>query len=246
MGRAIATRFAEAGADVSICDLVTDTGELETVAREIRELGQRCYAAQCDVRNKTSVDRYFEAVEDNLGEVDILMNCAGVLNICSIADLPEQEWSDVIDTNLKGTLLCCQAAANKMRSRRSGVIINIASIDAYNPIPYQVAYNCSKTGVVMLTNILAFELGKYNVRVNAIAPGFVRTPMVEYLKSDPIALTDVINELAIGRLGEPIEIANVALFLASDLASFVTGATWRVDGGSNAPSLACAPETADL
>ena len=98
----------------------------------------------------------------------------------------------------------------------------------------------------MLTNILAFELGKYNVRVNAIAPGFVWTPMVEYLKSDPIALTDTINQLAIGRLGEPIEIANVALFLASDLASFVTGATWRVGGGSNAPSLACVPETTDL
>jgi len=240
IGRAIALRFAEAGAGVAICDYVADD-ELDAVAEEIRKLGQRSIAVQVDVTDKASVNNLVQKVEAELGNIDILANVAGVLNISSLVDLPEEEWDRVMVTNLKGYYLMCQAVVKGMIKRKKGAIVNIASADAYNPIPYQVAYNCSKTGVVMLTNTLAFEVGRYNIRVNAIAPGFVWTPMSEYLKSDPAALKDTVAQLALGHLGEPYEIANVAAFLASDLASFVTGATWRVDGGTNPPSLESVP-----
>lgn len=241
MGQAIALRFAEAGADVAVCDYVAGE-ELDAVADEIRKLGRRSIAVQVDVTDKASVNNLVQKAEAELGDIDILANVAGVLNISSLVDLPEEEWDRVLDTNLKGYYLMCQAVVKGMIKRKQGNIINIASTDAFNPVPFQVAYNCSKIGVVMLTNVLAFEVGRYNIRVNAIAPGFVWTIMAEYLKSDPVALKDTVSQFALGRLGEPVEIANVALFLASDLASFVTGATWRVDGGTNPPSLECVPE----
>jgi len=240
MSRAIALRFAEAGADVAVCDYVAGD-ELDAVAEEIRKLGRRTLAAQVDVTKKESINNLIQKVESELGNIDILANVAGVLNISPLVDLPEEEWDKVLNTNLKGYYLMCQAVVKGMIKRRSGKIVNIASTDAFNPIPNQVAYNCSKTGVVMLTNTLAFEVGRYNIRVNAIAPGFVWTPMAEYLKSDPVALKDTVAQSALGRLGEPIEIANVALFLVSDLASYATGATWRVDGGINPPSLEAVP-----
>jgi len=242
MGRAIALRFAEAGADVAVCDYVAGS-ELDSVAEEIRQLGQRSLTMQVDVTDKVAVNNLVQRVEAELGDIDILANVAGVFNISPLVDLPEEEWDRVLDTNLKGYYLMCQAVLKGMIKRKKGNIINIASTDGFNPIPYQVAYNCSKTGVVMLTNTLAFEVGQYNIRVNAIAPGFVWTPMSEYLESDPVALKDALSQLAVGRLGEPYEIANVAVFLASDLASFVTGATWRADGGTNPPSLESVPKS---
>ena len=243
IGQAIALRFAEAKADVAICDLVAGS-ELDAVAEEIRQFGQRSLAMQVDVRNKASVSNFVQKVEAELGEIDILSNVVGINNLSSLVDLPEEHWDNTFDTNLKGCYLCCQAVARRMIKRQKGSIINIASVDAIMPVPYQVPYNCSKAGVCMLTNTLAFELGRYNIRVNAIAPGLTRAPTAEYLISNPSVKAALLREIAMGRVAEPVEIANVALFLASDLASYVSGATWRVDGAYNCAPLSDMPESA--
>ena len=242
IGRAIALTFAEAGADVAVCSRVVSGGELDAVAGEIKKRGRRSLAVKADVSGKADVANLVQKVEAELGDIDILVNNAGVLTISPLVNLPENEWDRVFDTNLKGCYLCCQAVAKGMIKRKKGNIINIASPDGFNPIPYQVAYNCSKAGVSMLTSILAFELARYNIRVNAVAPGWTRTKMTEYLELSPSDKAAALADIAMGRIAEPQEIANVALFLASDLASYATGATWRVDGGVNPTSLSASPE----
>lgn len=238
IGKAIALRLAEAGADVAVCDLVAGD-ELNATVEEIRNLGQRSLAIQLDVTNKASVNSMVQKVESEFGEIDILANAAGVLRVTQSIDFSEEDWDFVLNTNLKGTFLINQAVARRMIKRKRGSIINIASTDAFNPIPNQVAYNCSKIGVRHLTNTLAFEWGRHNVRVNAIAPGCVHTEMMaSYGIDDSVCAA----EIALGRMGEPIDIANTALFLASDLASWVSGVTWRVDGGTNMGPLSMWPE----
>ena len=217
-------------------------GELDAVADEIRKLGRRSLAMQCDTRDKASVNNFVQKVVAELGDIDILVNNAGVFKVSTLVDLPEEEWDRILDTNLKGYYLCCQAVAKKMIERKRGNIINIASCAAFYPAPTQSVYNCSKVSVRMLTSILAFELARYNIRVNAIAPGWIRTKMIEHLEFSPRDRAAALADIAMGRIGEPQEIANVALFLASDLASYVCGATWRVDGGVNPMSLSVAPE----
>jgi len=242
MGRAIALTFAEAGADVAVCSRVVAGGELDAVAEEIRKLGRRSLAVQADVGRKVDVDNLVQKVVSELGDIDILVNNAGVFKASPLVDLPEEDWDEMLDTNLRGCYLCCQAVAKGMIKRKTGSIINIASAAAFNPAPSQSAYNCSKTAVRMLTSILAFELARYNILVNAIAPGWTRTKMTEFLEFSPSDKAAALANIALGRMGEPQEIANVALFLASDLASYATGATWRVDGGVNPMSLSVAPE----
>lgn len=238
IGKAIALRFAEAKADVAVCDIVAGD-ELNTTAEEIKKLGQHPLVVQVDVTNKASINNMIQKVEAELGEIDILANAAGVLRVTPSINFSEEDWDFVLETNLKGTFLMNQAVAKGMIERKRGSIINIASTDAFNPIPCQAAYNCSKVGVRHLTNTLAFEWGRYNVRVNAIAPGCVHTQMMaSYGIDDSVCAA----EIALGRMGEPIDIANTALFLASDLASWVSGVTWRVDGGTNMGPLSMWPE----
>ncbi len=238
IGRAIALLFAEAGADVAVCDYVAGD-ELNNTAEEIRKLGRQALAVQFNISDKASVTNLVQKVEAELGDVDTLANAAAVLRVNPSIDFSEEDWDIVIDTNLKGTFLMNQAVARGMIKRRKGSIINIASTDAFNPIPNQTAYNCAKIGVRHLTNTLAFEWGRYNVRVNAIAPGCTHTEMMASYGIDD-AVTAA--EIALGRMGEPIDIANTALFLASDRASWVSGVTWRVDGGTNMGPLSMWPE----
>lgn len=238
IGKAIALRLAEAGADVVVCDSVVGD-EINATVEEIRNLGQRALAVQVDVTNKASVNRVVQKVEAEFGEIDILANAAGVLRVTKSIDFSEEDWDIVLNTNLKGTFLMNQAVARGMIKRKRGSIINIASTDAFNPIPNQAAYNCSKIGVCHLTNTLAFEWGRYNVRVNAIAPGCVHTEMMASYGIDDSVTS---AEIALGRMGEPMDIANTALFLVSDLACWVSGATWRVDGGTNMGPLSMWPE----
>ena len=229
MGRAIALRFAEAGADVAVCDMVVG-GELEGVVEEIKKLGRRSFATEVDVTSKASITSWVQKVEAEFGGIDILANVAGILRVANLVDLSEEEWDKVLNTNLKGTYLTCQAVVKGMMKRKKGCVINIASTDAFNASPSQTAYNCSKAGVRMLTNILAFELGRYNIRVNAIAPGWIRTPMIDYLETESFMET-AIADIALGRIGQPADVANVALFLASDEAGYITGQTTNIDGG---------------
>ena len=232
LGRAIALAFAEAGADVAVCDIAVEGGEMEAVVEEIKKLGQRSLAVQTDVTQRAQVDNLVQRVEDELGAIDILVNDAGVVVKASLLEYSEEDWDKVIDTNLKGCYLCCHAVGRRMVERKKGNIINMASTAAMTAREKLGAYSISKAGVAMLTRVLARELARHNIRVNAIAPGVVRTAINEWLWRDPVVLKQWETEIIpLGRLGEPSDIANVALFLASDASKHITGDIILVDGG---------------
>jgi NAD(P)-dependent dehydrogenase (short-subunit alcohol dehydrogenase family) len=218
--------FAKAGADVVVASRRLPV--LEKVAEEIRALGKRSLAVQTDISRKTDVDNLVRRVMGEFGAIDILVNNSGVLIRGRVLDLDEDEWDKVIDTNLKGYYLCCRAVGKGMVERKKGNIINIASIGAFRG---DSPYNVSKAGVVNLTRGLARELASYNIRVNAIAPGSIITEMIKDLWSDPERLKQEEARIPLGRVAEPSEIANAALFLASDMSSYITGHTIVVDGG---------------
>lgn len=231
IGKAFALAFAEAGADVAICSRTNEDDGLETVAAEIRKFGQRALAIKADVSRRDDVENMVKKTVAELGDIDILINNAGILIRGPLLEAEEDVWDKVIDTNLKGCYLCSQAVGRIMVARKKGNIINIASDAGFRVSPYRTAYSVSKAGVIMLTRILARELGSYNIRVNAIAPWVVRTRMSEVTRSGPEAAR-LSAGVPLGRFGEPEDITGAALFLASDAASWITGHTLLIDGGS--------------
>jgi 3-oxoacyl-[acyl-carrier protein] reductase len=251
IGRSIALALARAGADVGVCDEVVDVydRQLDAVADEIRQLGRKSAAVQADVARKKDVDAMVQRVEKELGPIDILVNNAAILGPASNEAFActEEEWDRVMAVDLKSHYLCSMAAGKGMMERRRGSIIHIDSIEGVTCMvggvrPYAVA----KAGVQFLTRMNARQLAKYNVRVNSICPGAVQTDMHFHNawyagnKDRPEGLDNpdrrlfgesIAKYVPLGRAGEPEEIANVALFLASDLASYVTGAVIVADGG---------------
>jgi len=232
IGEGTALIFAEAGADVVVSDAVVEGGELEAVADKIKKLGRRCLALQADVSLKADVDNVVRKTLDEFGAIDILVNNAGTGVGKPLMEVNEEEWDRVIDVNLKGCYLFCQAVGRGMIDRKRGNIINIASVEGFKAVrPVANPYASSKAGIMLLTRGLAWELGPHNIRVNAIAPGGVRTEMLRPLWSNPEALKLFETRTALGRMAEPADIASVALFLASDASSYITGQTIIVDGG---------------
>lgn len=229
IGKSYALNFAEAGADVSICDWVEEG--LEEVADEIRKFGHRVLAVKADVSNKAQVQDWIDRTVDELGDIDVLINNAAILVCGSMLEVDEETWDKVFNINLKGYFLCSQAAGRVMAERKKGCIINISSVGGINSLPFRVGYSITKAAVIMFTKVLARELGEYGIRVNAIAPGDVRTPMNEALLQDPEYYKNAMVNLVIKRIAEPSDIANGALFLASDAASYITGTTLVIDGG---------------
>ena len=229
IGKAIALTFAEAGADVAVCDLVVESGELDAVAEEIRRLGRRSLAVQADVTRKAEVDNVVKRVESELGVIDILVNNVGMGGGARLIEQEEDDWQKQMDVNLKGCYLCSRAVGKGMVERRGGNIISIASGAGIRGFSERNAYNLAKAGVIMLTRVLARELGKYNIRVNAIAPTMVKTDMIGDM--DAKARAAEAARIPLGRLAEVEDIAGPALFLASDASSYVTGHTLVVDGG---------------
>jgi len=253
LGRAIALTLAEAGADVAICDHVVDVYDrnLEARAEEIRKLGKRSLAIQSDVSIKSDVDNMVDRVEAELGPIDILVNNAAILGPASMEafEATEEEWDEVMAVDLKSHYLCSMAAGKGMIERKTGSIINIDSIEG-KPMIAARPYCVAKAAVQALTRMQGRQLGKYNVRVNAICVGAIQTDMGFHnrwyagYKERPAELDNpdrklfgsefeqaVKNRLPMGRAAEPNEIANVALFLASDLSSYVTGEIITADGG---------------
>jgi NAD(P)-dependent dehydrogenase (short-subunit alcohol dehydrogenase family) len=230
IGKAIALTFGEAGADIVVCDNVIEDGRLASVAKEIQNLGRRCLGIQTDVSRKVDVDNLIQRVMDEFGHIDIMVNNAGIVNSNSILEQNESIWDAIMDVNLKGTYLFCLAVSKIMINQKKGNIINITStaglIQGFGNV-----YGISKAGIIKLTRILAFELGKHNIRVNAIAPAWIVTDMMQFITSDPAATKKALASLPIGRFGQPSELANAALFLASDASSYITGDTLAVDGG---------------
>lgn len=234
IGKALALAFAEAGADVAVCSRTNDGGELDAAADEIIKLGRRALAIRADVSHKVDVENMVKKTVAELGNIDVLINNAGIVIWGSLFEAEEDAWDKVIDTNLKGPYLCSQAVGQLMAERKRGVIINIASTAGLRPSLNRTAYSVSKAGLIMLTRVLARELGSYNIRVNAIAPWIVETPITEAMRGK-IGTKDITSaNVPLGRIGETDDIIGAALFLASDTAGWITGHTIVIDGGSTA------------
>jgi len=233
IGKAIALTFAKAGADMAVCDVV-DGNKLRSVADEIQSFGRRSLAIQVDTTQKADVDNMVQETIKELGGIDILVNCAAIYMEAPLLELREDDWERVLNIDLKGYHLCCQAVGKRMVEQKRGNIINIASRSAMKADERKGAYCVAKAGVVMLTRVLARELGRYNIRVNAISPGVVETEMSRPMWSDPRFMRQFMAIVPLGRMAQPNEIANVALFLASEASSYITGHTILVDGGREA------------
>ena len=232
MGRAHAMALAKAGAKVAVIDISQE--DCEKVVEEIKKIGGEAMALRCDVSEKGEVEKMVKAVVDKWGGLDILVNNAGIVQFKPFVELTEEDWSKTIDVNLKGYFLCAQAAAKEMIKQKSGVIVNIASV-AMGQIgvgmPGIVHYCASKGGIVAMTEALAGELAVYNIRVNAVSPGAIETPMMDSAKQDPKMLEGIMARIPMRRIGKPEEVSNLVLFLASDASSYMTGSTVVIDGG---------------
>jgi NAD(P)-dependent dehydrogenase (short-subunit alcohol dehydrogenase family) len=236
IGRASALALAGAGADLVISDIVTVDGLLEQTAGEIRKMGRRCVTAGTDISRESDVDALAKLAVKEYGSIDILANIAGVwLPGQNLIDTPEENWDKVIDINLKGTWYCCKVFAKLMGKkgdrRNGGSIINMSSQVGLNPGAGGGAYSISKAGIIMMTRQLAIELADKHIRVNAIAPGIVRTDFNRKIWKDAANAQKLGGMVPLGRLAEPEDIAQAVLFLASDASSYITGTVMPVDGG---------------
>jgi 2-deoxy-D-gluconate 3-dehydrogenase len=240
IGAAIARRFVEAGARVTIAD--ADEEKAQNTVREIGASGNRVSFIKCDVSQEEQVKAMVSHAAGEMGGIHVLVNNAGIYPRKPLAEMSGEDFSKVLNVNLLGTFLCSLYASREMiRQRQEGCIINIASIEALHPSSTgMTAYDASKGGVLMLTRSLARELGPQGIRVNAIAPGGILTRAIlshvgnrakEEEKAGLKELKAFMSRMALGRMGEPDDIARVALFLASNLASYVTGEMVIVDGG---------------
>lgn len=230
IGRAAAVRFAKEGATVAVADINSIMGE-ETVSL-IKEAGGEAIFVKTDVADSEQIKQLIQITSNTFGGLHIMFNNAGIGNseVRSV-DLAEEEWDRVVDINLKGVFLGIKYAVPEISKSGGGSIINTSSLLGLKGQKYMSAYNASKAGVVVLTKNAALEYGKYNIRVNAIAPGVIDTKIIENWKQNERKWPIISRANALGRIGTPDEVANAVLFLASDEASFITGTTLSVDGG---------------
>jgi 3-oxoacyl-[acyl-carrier protein] reductase len=223
IGAAISRELAKAGAKVAL-NYRAGQEAADEVAGEIGGL-----AVQADVSNSEEVQALIERVEGELGDIDALVNNAGVTRDTLIARMTDDDWQTVIDTNLRGTFNTSRAVSRKMLRRRAGSIVNLSSVVGVHGNPGQANYAASKAGIIGLTKALARELGSRGVRVNAIAPGYISTELTDVLNDEQRGL--ILQNTPLGRLGEPEDIAGAVRFLCSDEAAFITGEVLLVDGG---------------
>ena len=232
MGRTHCLLLAEAGAKVVVSDILIN--DCEKVSEEIKAKGGESLPIKCDISQKNEVDQMILKTIETYGKIDILVNNAGIAEFREFLSMTEEEWERTININLKGYFLCSQACAKEMAKQKSGSIINIGSIAMGQTgvgFPNLVHYVSTKGGVAGMTEALAIDLAPYNIRVNNIAPGVIETPMVDPIKSNPEGLKGLLARLPMKRMGQPEEISSAVVFLASDAASYITGATLNIDGG---------------
>jgi NAD(P)-dependent dehydrogenase (short-subunit alcohol dehydrogenase family) len=230
IGRVIAATMARAGAVVILNDINIQSAT--DASQEIAKLGRRSAPFEADVSRKADVDRVVREAADSFGRIDILVNNAGVVVRKPAEDYTEEDWDRVIDTNLKGTFNFSQAVGRLMIQKgEGGRIISISSVMGLVALAPRASYVSSKGGIVALTRDLAAEWARHRITVNAICPGWVTTEMTEKYFSQPDVNKFLLDRIPLGRFAEPSDVANMALFLASDLAGYVTGQSIPVDGG---------------
>lgn len=229
IGQAISYGFARFGAVVVPAS--RDRAKVDGTVAEIEKLGGRAMAATADVQDRDSLEALCAATTDRFGRVDVLVVTSGVLQKAPTADVSEEDWTRVIDANLNGTFRANQIFGRKMLGRKSGSIINTCSMTTFVSFNEVTAYGASKAGVGQLTRQLACEWARDNVRVNAIAPGVVRTPLNTRALDIPERAAAILGRTPMGRFGHVNELVGAAIFLASDASTFVTGQILAVDGG---------------
>lgn len=232
MGKSHALVLAAQGAKVVVTDI--DLDECKKVAEEIKSSGGEAMALKMDVSNKAEVDQVFDEAIKQFGRLDILVNNAGIYSPMSFMDMSEEEFNETININLKGEFLCAQRAAKEMAKNNWGRIINIASI-ASGQVGVGIAggahYTASKGGIIGMSETLAIELAPLGINVNVIAPGAIDTPMVQAAQIPKEAMDGLLARVPLKRIGKPEEVSAMVVFLSSEEASYVTGATLHVDGG---------------
>jgi 3-oxoacyl-[acyl-carrier protein] reductase len=223
IGRAIALGLAAQGAYVALVDI--DTADAENVLDSARRSGVSGLVVKADISSTADLKEMMKTVMDRFGKIDILINNAGVTQKVEIEDLTESDWDRVVDINLKGTFFCSQLVFSEMKKRRYGKIVNIASVAGERGGRFAgVNYSSSKAGIIVMTKCFALSGGPYNINVNAIAPGLISGEMSKQLDF-------AVNEIPLGRLGTPEEVADLAVFLSTDKSRYITGTTIDINGG---------------
>jgi len=230
IGLATARRFAEEGATVVLCDI--DAAQVDRAVSVLRETAPSALGLTVDVTDRASVDVMVQAVLTRFGHIDALVNNAGITRDARLVNMTETQWDEVIDVNLKGVFHCTQAVVKSMLAQGSGAIVNSSSISGLYGNFGQGNYAASKAAIIGLTKTWARELGPKGIRVNAVAPGAIATPMLQAVPAQALALMEQASWLK--RVGQPDEVARVYAFLVSDEASYVNGATLEVSGGFSA------------
>jgi glucose 1-dehydrogenase/3-oxoacyl-[acyl-carrier protein] reductase len=231
IGRGIAEVFADEGADVVI-NYVSHPEKAEEVAKEIRAKGRQAITVKADVGKRAEVEPMFEKAWKELGPIDILVNNAGIETIVPFLDLTDEQWTHLVDVNLRGPWLCSQVYCRRaIAEKRKGAIVHIGSIQAARVLPGRTHYAPTKLGLEALTRNMSAEVTPQGIRVNCVHPGLIATDMTDWVMKSPDILPLVLAQISLGRAGQPREIGTVAAFIASDEASYLTGQSIHVDGG---------------
>ena len=227
IGKTIALLMAGLGADILVNDVSKENAE--QTAEEIRALGQQALVSSANVADATEVEQMVALMKAEFGRVDILVNNAGITRDGLLRDMDEDQWDMVMDVNLKGVFFCCKQAAAAMSEQGYGRIVNISSASGQMGNIGQVNYAASKGGVISVTKTLAKELARFNITVNAVAPGYIKTPMTEAVPEKVEKY--LVGQIPLGRVGEADDVAQAVAFLASDAAAYITGQVLAVNGG---------------
>lgn len=228
IGRAVALRLAEDGHDVSFC-YRGDEQAAATLVKEVTGLGRRALGVRADVTDPGAVRAWLDRTGDELGAVDVVVTSAGITRDKPLALMADDDWQQVIRTNLDGVYNVCRPAVFAMMKRRSGCVVTLSSVSGVHGNPTQTNYSASKSGIIGFTKALAKEVGRFGIRANAVAPGIIRTDMTDGMA--PAAREKLLRTIPLGRLGTADEVADLVSFLVSDRAAYITGSVLEIDGG---------------
>lgn len=231
IGRAIANKFAQDGADIVIVDIRED-GSTEKTSLEVESYGRKALAIHSDVRDPRAFSAVVDKSLETFGRVDYLINNAGIFLRAPLLDMTEEIWYGVLDVDLKAALFCTQAVARHwVNNNKNGKVVIIGSVHGTRSWPTLTAYSVAKRGLKSLTRVMALELAPHGINVNLVSPGLISTPVTQNWATDEEFVSRMKSEIPLGRMGEPSEVANAVLFLASDESNYITGAEIVIDGG---------------